>query len=194
VVAGNPVAVGVANAPGAAATTVHSDHVHAGLTRGAADFTVFANKAAVVGADVLLVEDSAAAGAKKNVTVAGMFGGGYATALSAARSTTLNAAFQAKTTLVSAALTGTYRVSWMAVVDAAAEFEVEAQLYNSTDVAVVGAAQRSWVKMAAERVHVGGFAEVVFAGVAKTFVVQYRSVGGVTVGIQDARIELWRVA
>lgn len=39
------------------------------LKRDANDFTTFANKAAVVGADVLLIEDSAALGVKKNILI-----------------------------------------------------------------------------------------------------------------------------
>jgi hypothetical protein len=66
---GTPVAVGTANNAGAGTDFVGGDHVHAGLTRGANDFIVFAAKATPVSNDVLLIEDSAAAGAKANITV-----------------------------------------------------------------------------------------------------------------------------
>jgi hypothetical protein len=46
------------------------------LTRAAGDFSTFANKATPVGADVLLIEDSAAAGAKKNIAVSTLLGAG----------------------------------------------------------------------------------------------------------------------
>lgn len=69
VTAAAPVSVGTANAIGGAATLVHSDHVHAGLPRTAADFSTFPLKAAPLAADVVLIEDSAAAGAKKYATV-----------------------------------------------------------------------------------------------------------------------------
>jgi len=65
----SPSAVGTANAAGSANTLVRSDHVHAGLTRGAADFDSFTAKGSPVGADLLLIEDSAASNAKKKATV-----------------------------------------------------------------------------------------------------------------------------
>lgn len=69
VAAGTPVSVGTANAAGAAATFPRSDHVHSGLTRGAADFSTFSGKTAPVGADRLLIEDSADSNNKKNLLV-----------------------------------------------------------------------------------------------------------------------------
>lgn len=42
------------------------------LKRAAGDFAAFANKASPVGADVLLIEDSAAAGAKKNILISSL--------------------------------------------------------------------------------------------------------------------------
>jgi len=67
-----PVAVGTANAEGTAITAARSDHVHAGLTRGANDFSTFANKGAPVGADLLLIEDSASAGIKSYVSISAL--------------------------------------------------------------------------------------------------------------------------
>jgi len=64
-----PSSVGTANAAGVAVTFVRSDHVHAGLTREAADFNTFTTKATPADADLLLIEDSAAANAKKKATV-----------------------------------------------------------------------------------------------------------------------------
>jgi len=64
-----PVAVGAANAAGDSGKFSHSNHVHAGLTRGAADFAAFAAKATPGASDLLLIEDAAAAGVKKKVTV-----------------------------------------------------------------------------------------------------------------------------
>lgn len=196
VTAAAPVAVGTANAIGAAATSVHSDHVHAGLTRGANDFTVFAVKAAPIPADVVLIEDSAAAGVKKYATVETLkvFGNDYQTALSTARSVTALGAYQTKTTLVTPALTGTYRVGWHAVIDSEiVNRAVHTRLYNATDAAAVGAEQQDRLSTAAGRHPASGFATVVFAGVAKTFQLQWYSPDGGNVGIQDAVIELWRV-
>ena len=39
----------------------------------------------------------------------------------------------------------------------------------------------------------GGFAEVAFTGSAKTFRIEWREQDGATAGIQDARIEIWRL-
>jgi hypothetical protein len=69
VLAAVPVAVGTANAEGAAGTFSRSNHVHAGLSRVAGDFATFAVKANPMAADVVLLEDSAAVGAKKYATV-----------------------------------------------------------------------------------------------------------------------------
>lgn len=66
---GTPVSVGTANAAGSGASFVGDDHVHAGLTRDANDFAVFAGKATPVAADLLLIEDSGAAGVKKKIMV-----------------------------------------------------------------------------------------------------------------------------
>ncbi len=170
------------------------------LKRAAADFAGFTAKATPVSADVLLIEDSADSNNKKKVTVGSLpssvFGADYQTAISTARSTTTSATMQDKTTLTTGALTGTYRVGWCSVIDSAAANKlVEAQLYNVTDAAVVGAVQIQRPSLATPRMVAGGFAEVVFAGAAKTFKIQYRSTdGSTTVGIQDARIELWRVS
>ena len=206
VTAAVPVAVGTANAIGAAATSVHSDHVHAGLTRGAADFTVFPVKAAPIPADVVLIEDSAAAGVKKYTTAGavaalapgGVFGANYQTAISLARTTTNAAAYVTKVSLVTPALTGTYRVSWECVGDAeTVNKAINCRLFNATDAAIVGAAVQDRFSTATGRHPYAQFAEVVFAGVAKTFQLQFMAPDAPpasVVGCQNARIELWRVA
>jgi hypothetical protein len=66
---GTPTGVGTANAAGSSASFVGADHVHAGLTRGAGDFNVFASKGAPTASDLLLIEDAAAANAKKKITI-----------------------------------------------------------------------------------------------------------------------------
>ena len=66
---GNPVSVGTANNAGIGTDFAAGDHVHAGLTRGAGDFSTFAADVAPVAADVMLLEDSTAAGAKKSVQI-----------------------------------------------------------------------------------------------------------------------------
>jgi hypothetical protein len=75
---GTPVDVGTANAAGAGTDFAAGNHVHAGLTRGAADFAAFTAKATPAAADLLLIEDSAAANAKKKSTLAQLLSGGLA--------------------------------------------------------------------------------------------------------------------
>jgi hypothetical protein len=119
----------------------------------------------------------------------------YQSAASAARSTTTSTTFQPKTQLVTPSLTGTYRIGWSAVIDqSTTSNEVEARLYNVTDAAVVNGVEIFQPKATLMRNMCGGFAEVVFAGAAKTFEIQYRQQGGGTAGIAEARIEIWRVA
>jgi len=66
---GTPVDIGVTNAEGTSKTFVSSDHVHAGLTRGPNDYAGFTAKTIPGAADLILVEDSEAAGVKKQVTL-----------------------------------------------------------------------------------------------------------------------------
>lgn len=69
---GTPVDVGTANAAGAGTDFAAGNHVHAGLTRGAADFNSFSAKGTPAASDLLLIEDSAAANAKKKITVSSL--------------------------------------------------------------------------------------------------------------------------
>jgi len=124
-----------------------------------------------------------------------VFGAGYQTEIDLGRDTTTSTSWQDKVTLTTPALeAGTYRISWHAVVDqSSVADDVQARLYNVTDAAVVGAEQSKESKEDTDRIAVSGFAEVIFAGVAKSFKIQYRQQRGGTAGIQDARIEIWRV-
>ena len=133
--------------------------------------------------------------AASNGSGGGTFGQDYQTAISVARETTTSTTFQVKVTLTTPTLTGTYRVGWHAVVDQSnAQDKCWVQLYNTTDAAVVGVLQVQEPKDSNNRIAVGGFAEVVFSGAAKSFEIQWRQQGGNTAGIQDARIEIWRVS
>ena len=124
----------------------------------------------------------------------GVFGNDYQTSASEIRNTTTLAIFQDKVSLVTPALTGTYRIAWGALSDQI-DKEGEIRLYNSTDVAAVGLIRHSRNKLASITSCVGGTAEVVFTGTSKTFIVQWRdATGGNVQGISDAMIELWRVA
>jgi hypothetical protein len=136
--------------------------------------------------------DGIAAGATANT-----FGNGYQSAADVARVTyNANTSFQTRSTLTTPALpAGTYRVSWMAVIDGTQNNrDIEAQLYNATDAVIVGVVQIARPANSTVRQRVAGFAEVTFTGAAKTFQVQYRTTNvASTVGISDSRIEIWRV-
>lgn len=121
----------------------------------------------------------------------------YQTAIGLARSTfNTNTNFQNKTALTTPALTGTYELSWTAILDGSATNQnVESQLYNTTDAVILGVVQIMRPSNSAERRVVSGFGEVVFTGAAKTFNLQYRTSNtGSTVGIADARIKIVKVA
>jgi len=122
------------------------------------------------------------------------FGQDYQRAASLARSTTTSLTFLTKTSLTTPALTGTYRVSWEAIVDQAATNQfVEAQLYNNTDATVEHGPAIFRPTNSAERSPVRGHSIVTFTGAAKTFEIQYRATGS-TAGIAQARIEIWKVS
>lgn len=124
-----------------------------------------------------------------------VFGQDYQTEVVETRSTTTSATFQTKTTLTTPALTGTYRVSWHAVIDEAGiSDQTETRLYNSTDATTLGPVRSKEMKDSSDRIDVHGVDHVIFTGTAKTFEIQYRQQSGGTAGIQNARIEIWRVA
>ena len=124
----------------------------------------------------------------------GTFGQDYQTAISAARSTTTSTTFQTKVTLTTPSLTGTYRVGWTSVIDIDNNKKsVLARLQNTTDAVTIGAEHSMEPKDVTNRIVAGGFAEVSFSGASKTFEIQYRATGN-TAGIEDARIEIWRVS
>ena len=158
-------------------------------------------KAAPAVADLLLVEDSAAAFGKKKITIgslpANIFGGNQQNASSEAASTTTSTSLQTKLSMVTPALTGTYMVQVFAEIynsgGALSSNRTEAQLYNSTDATELcfsspRSGQGTYVPFS-------GFAIVTFTGVAKTFQVRYRTTAGSsTAYIRRARIILFRVA
>lgn len=199
--AGTPVAVGTANNIGTAATFVRSDHVHAGLTRGSADFTTFSEKTIPVGADTILIEDSASSQTKAYATLTNVFtslnpfGRDYVYTASEGDSTTNNAAFQTKLTYTTGALTGTYRVSYYAEMRVANNNrDVSCRFYNSTDAAEICSSYERITTAATEWNHSNGFQNITFTGSAKTFLIQYASPGGGNVTIRRARIEIYRVS
>ena len=165
----------------------------------AGEIAAMTEKVSPVTSDFLIIEDSADSNSKKKVKIGNLpltaFGQSYQYAAAEARSTTTSDIFQTKVTLTTPALTGTFRVNWSAVVDHAnASSSLEAQLYNSTDGVIIGAILNYRLQINSEIRVVGGFADIVFTGASKTFLLQHRSVNGTaTTGIQAAKIDLWRV-
>lgn len=102
--------------------------------------------------------------------------------------------------LITPALTGTYRVGWHALVNTtAANVNSATRLFNATDAVIVGSSpQRFEPSSSSQEIEdVNGANNVVFTGAAKTFQIEVRKFSGPNpgaVGIQDAWIELWRVA
>ena len=166
------------------------------LLRAANDFTEFPQKSTPVNDDLLLLEDSAAGNAKKYATraaVAGVFGQDYQRVESLTESQTTLASYQDKVSLVTPALTGTYRVNWGAMVNHNNKAG-RVQLYNSTDTVVVGS-EVTHRQKTENYLPYGGAHEVTFTGASKTFTIQWRDeAGGETQSIKDAWIEIWRVS
>lgn len=123
------------------------------------------------------------------------FGQDYQSVASLALSTTASATFQNKVNLTTPALTGTYLITWHAVIrqENAAD-ACQVQLTNDTDGGLVGVLQDHEPKDSNNRIKVGGFAEISFTGAAKSFTMQWRQQRGGTAGIEDARIMIWRVS
>lgn len=138
--------------------------------------------------------DNAAGAADWNQTDS-RFGNDYQTAISTGRSTSSSSTFASKVSLTTGAITGTYRVRWTTVMDSEDTTRYQVRLRNTTDGVTLGAERDVEPERPTDRLTESGFGEVVFSGVAKTFQLQFASQDGSSVvGIQDARIELWRVS
>jgi hypothetical protein len=154
-------------------------------------------KAVPAGADVVLIEDSAASWAKKKATVASLGGGGvfgqnYQTQASLGTSTTTSATFQDKVTLTTAAITGDMFVTWQAVISSDNK-EYEVRLYDTTSATVI---TNEYNKTADSDYFwpTAGHGIVSLTGSAHTLKVQWRDIGGGdTITIEKARITVWRV-
>ncbi|RLC88632.1 MAG: hypothetical protein DRJ03_01800 [Chloroflexi bacterium] len=124
-----------------------------------------------------------------------VFGQDYESAVSAAESSTTATSWQIKLSHTTAALTGTYRVAWTAVIHQSGVADaVQARLRNTTDSADVAGMAEHEPKDVRNRIHVGGFEEIIFSGAAKSFEMQFRQQRGGTAYISEARIEIWRVS
>jgi hypothetical protein len=123
----------------------------------------------------------------------GSFGQNYGSALASARTTTTSSTFQTKVTLATGALTGTYRIGWSCIADNGNLGEF--RLRNQTAAVTLGATQIFKATDAGEREDINSFVEIVLAGVSQTIAIEWRDqAGGNTQGIQDAKLEIWRVS
>lgn len=137
---------------------------------------------------------------KLDGVVSGIFGANYQKQVDDTRTTTTANAYggvgTTKLTLVTPALTGMYRVAAFAVLDQGAANQIGwCRLYNSTDAVVLGEANHRPSLATVLAPFAFRCPDCVFAGAAKTFLLQFRSgVAGDTTGCQYARIEIWRVS
>lgn len=121
------------------------------------------------------------------------FGNDYQTQVSLSRSSTTSSIPQTKVTLTTPALTGTYRLNWQAALDNNVSISC-IRLYNDTDEEIVGIEQCYKAPHKDCKLTLSGFGNVVFSGSLKVFKLQYHDEqGNHEVGIQDAKIEIWRV-
>jgi hypothetical protein len=124
-----------------------------------------------------------------------VFGYDFQQVASEGDSTTTSSTFQDKVSLVSPALTGTYRVAFYCESSCfLANRSVQLRLYNSTDATELCLDEQR-PSLSALFGSSSGFQFVTFTGSSKTFKVQYASSNGATqVTIRRARIEFWRVS
>ena len=198
VTAAAPSSVGVSNSAGSASTFVRSDHVHAGLTRGAGDFDTFTAKATPASADLVLIEDSAAAGAKKKVQVSSLssaYSGYTAYAESEAQSTTTSSTYQEKLSLALPTLTaGTYRVQWYCEIrnsSGSQDCQVKIEYDNTTVLAEINQEQKD----ASNYTPISGFRVIAMTGASHQVDMDYSNeLSGNTMYIRRARLEVVRIS
>jgi hypothetical protein len=162
------------------------------------EITAISEKTTLVDDDEFVLEDSAASYVKKSAKLSAVrknFGKDYDPASSLAESSTTSTDWQTKAQLVSAALTGTYRVGfscryWQSSV----ADTVQVRLQNTTDTSTLCGEYSVEPKDTTDRFPGFGFAEVTFSGASKTFEIQYRQQRGGTAYIDQACIEMWRVS
>lgn len=110
-----------------------------------------------------------------------------------ARLTTTGAGFVAQTTLVTPAWSGLFRVVGYALVDSVAT--MRCRLQNVTDGVQVQGTAEITPGAAGDRLPISFAGDVLFAGVAKTFALQFSDLPppGSTAGMSFGRIHIWRV-
>jgi hypothetical protein len=162
------------------------------------EITAITEKTTLADDDEFVLEDGEASYVKKSAKLSAVrkdFGKDYDSASSLAESSTTSTDWQTKAQLVSAVLTGTYRVGFSCrywhsgVADT-----VQVRLQNTTDATTLCGEYGVEPKDLTDRLPGSGFAEVTFTGASKTFEIQYRQQRGGTAYIDQARIEMWKVS
>lgn len=150
----------------------------------------------VAGGGITLVEQND--GANENIiislTTSDIFGFDYQFEIAGTRSTTTASSYGTKTTLTTPVLTGTYRIGWGAIVDNSLNKSGAVRLQDVTNGVTIGVEQVYEWGSASLRMPMGTFQEVVFSSQLRQLEIQFKDVTGTgTQGIQQAKIEIWRV-
>ncbi len=176
--------VGAGNTEGTAVTFARSDHDHTIRESGGQDLTV----GSLSDGDVVVRSGNALSGQ------VGAVPKDHLLVSEDSRTTTTSTRFQDKVTAVTGPLTGTYLVTWKAVVDNSGA-EGRYRLRNDTDSITIDGDVRWTSPDSSNRMSVGGFATIVLSGTSKDIALQFRdAAGGNTQGIRLARIEMHKVA
>lgn len=122
-----------------------------------------------------------------------VYGKNYQQVESVERQTTTSTTFLTKVTLVTGALTGTFRIGANALVDNIDIKPIALRIQNTSDATTISEAAHT-PSHVDDSVALTMSDEIVLAGVSKTIELQYSATAeGGAVGIQGARLEFWRV-
>jgi hypothetical protein len=172
------------------------------LKRAAGDFATFTEKTPLAMADIILVEDSAAAGAKKQATLTTLatamlpvFGSNFSQAASDGESTTTLDTYQQKVRLTTPSLSaGVYRIGWhneTRCSSVSADIYYRVQLDDTTDLCEVN----NEIGDNTNYLSGAGFAHVTLTAGVHTIDMDYRNETATnTAYIRRARLELWKVS
>lgn len=172
------------------------------LKRAAGDFATFTEKTTLAMADIVLVEDSAAGGAKKKATLTTLaaamlpvFGSEFSQVASEGESTHTLDTYQQKVRLTTPSLSGgVYRIGWYNETrcsSVSADIYYRVQLDDTTDLCEVNNEIGDNTNYLAGP----GFAHVTLTAGVHTVDMDYRNeTASNTAYIRRARIELWKVS
>lgn len=182
-----PSTIGTANAEGNATSLARSNHIHlhGNQTDG------YYHQVATTGLPGFMSGTD-----KRKLDNISVFGQDYLYAADETTTTTTSSAYRTKVSLTTGSLTGTYRVGCSAALFVGTNNRnVQARLYNVTDVAEISTIYHVLETANTERTQLNSFQNVTFTGAAKTFRIEFNSPNNTaTVSCLRARIEIWRVS